>query len=104
MTETQKRLKEELKNIYNYSRLNSAIPPKKDSAIYSKYDTVKRIIDELEKTNCLEASVLRQRILHANSFERIAIEMNYAERQVYRLMKNAESLFVEKAIELELVK
>lgn len=104
MTDIQTRLKYELKNIFNYSKTNCGIAPKKDSPIYSKYETVKRIIDELEKTNYLESSILRKRILHAKSYETIAYDISYDERQVYRIMKNAESLFVEKAMELQLVK
>lgn len=106
MTEKQKdilRIKGELKNIYNYTKANGGAP-NENSPIYGKYNVVKKIIDALAKTNYLESEILRRRILQAESFEQIAINVYYSRSHLYRYMKKAETLFVEKAIEMNLVK
>lgn len=104
MTETSKRLKDELKNIYNYTKANGGDAPNENSPIYGKYNVVKKIIDALAKTNYLESEILRRRILKGESFEQIAINVYYSRSHLYRYMKKAETLFVEKAIEMNLVK
>lgn len=104
MQEVEIRLMNELENIYRYSKANDGCPPRKESPIYQKYETIKTIIDALEKTNYVEASVLRHRYLKGKSYESLTMQLSYSRSSIYDFKKKAESLFVQKAIELELVK
>lgn len=100
MTEYEKRIASELKNIYKYANANYGGSPRADSPLYKKYQNIKYVIDELTKTNYLEASVLKKRYLEAKSFETIAIELSYSVKHIHRIKKKAIQLFTEKVIQI----
>ena len=104
MENIKKRLKRELQNVYNFTKMNGGEAPKTTNVIYGKYNVIKKVIEEVEKSDFLKGNALRRRILNAESYEFMGIELAYSRRQLFRIIKSAEDLFVEKAIELELVK
>lgn len=104
MENVKRRLEKELDNIYRYSKANAGEPPGSSNVIYGKYNVVKKVIEEVEKADYLSGSVLRRRILNAETYEEISIECAYSLRQIYREYANGKELFIKKAIELDLVK
>lgn len=104
MSPTEIRLKQVLKNIYNYANANDGQAPPECSPLYGQFKTVEKIINEIEKTNYNEAQVMRKRFLEGKAFQEITFELAYERAQIFRFRARGEELFVKKAIELELVK
>lgn len=100
MLDYELKIKNELENIYRFANANSGGQPKMESPIYKKYHNIKEVLAELSKTNYLEALILTKRYIEAKSYERIAIELCYSVKHIYRLKRKAITLFSQTAMQI----
>lgn len=98
ITAAEAKITKELNNLYRYSTTTMGKAPKQGHPLFAKYSQVNNLLAELSKTDYTEATLLQLRYLDGMSWEQVAAELSYSERNLFVIRKKAISLLTLKAL------